>query len=402
MSADMPDEEFFGDEDSPRAWQSRVIQVPAPWFEEQPPPRKWLLRDSRKGGNDGVIAAGKCAQLIAEGGAGKTLVAVSLAMACATGTKWLNTFDVTQGRCLLLMGEEDEIEARRRIWNVTRSFTGPKPSPDMLQILPLAGVPCAMIDVGMDRRIQDAPFLIWLREYLKRHKDWGLIIVDPLSRFAGPDTEKDAAAATRFVQALESISGLTGAAVLVAHHTSKVSRSMGKIDAGSSRGSSALVDGVRLQMALNVDRVKFESPEENERLGETVTLSFPKSNYSKKASELVLRRDLDNGGALLPLDQTDLDALAEARRAARDKGREKKGDDAADRKKLTAEREAEKCAESELDDQAAAEIIAANPDSSVRELVTLIKKKRSCGSTRAHDAITRIRLAMKSDGVPTE
>src|SRR5262245_66496357 len=86
------------------------------WFSEVPRDREWLLKDSRANGR-GVLPAGKVGGLIAAGGIGKTMVLTQLALAVAGGFRWLDTFDVTPGRVLLVLGEEDEEEARRRTYH---------------------------------------------------------------------------------------------------------------------------------------------------------------------------------------------------------------------------------------------------------------------------------------------
>jgi hypothetical protein len=72
-----------------------------------------------------VFPVGEVGQLIAEGGAGKTMALCQLAVAVATGTRWLGTFEATRGRALLVLREEDAEEARRRLLHGGLS-TGPK------------------------------------------------------------------------------------------------------------------------------------------------------------------------------------------------------------------------------------------------------------------------------------
>jgi RecA-family ATPase len=322
-------------------WLPLTLEAPAEWYAEAPPKREWLLRDARHPKARGVLPLGKVGELIAEGGAGKTMVECQLAVAVATSTLWLGALSVASpGRVLLILGEEDAEEARRRMFRAARSSRGPAPAPGSIVVLPLAGVTAPMLERGSDKNIVEAPFLDWLRGYV-REGAFRLVVVDPLSRFAGPDAETDNAAATRFVQALESLAAVSGATVLVAHHTNKLSRgAAGVVDSSSSRGSSAVVDGARWQCALSVERLKVEGTEERARLGEVVTFSVTKSNYAAKPDPILLRRDQDNGGALVPVEDDDLKAIGEARRgsgekaakrAERDAGR---AADAAERERL--------------------------------------------------------------------
>jgi replicative DNA helicase len=114
------------------------------------------------------------------------------------------------------------------------------------------------------------------------------VVLDPLSRFAGCDTEKDNAAATRFIEAAETLVDVPGGpTVLLAHHTTKSSRSNENSEGASTnaaRGASALTDGVRWVAHLD--------SKEDTAAEFTVT----KSNYSLKGKPLRLVRD--DGGAL--------------------------------------------------------------------------------------------------------
>jgi regulatory protein RepA len=272
-------------------WESRIVVVPEDGYTTPPPPRQWLLRDGRNESREGVFPAGKVGLLAAAGGVGKTMVVTQLTIAVATATRWLGAFDVPRpGKVLLALGEEDGQEVHRRIYRAARE-AGHTPPEGSITVLPLAGMSCRMVD-GDD----DAPFLVWLRDYLKKTGPYALVVIDPVSRFAGADTEKDNAAATRFVAALESIiepSG--GASILGSHHTNQSSRKDGAtVDATSVRGVSAIVDGSRWVSVVQVERITDEDKVES-----VVTLSIAKSNYSMIAAPVVLR--YGEGGVLVPM-----------------------------------------------------------------------------------------------------
>lgn len=254
---------------------------------EVPPPRRWLLTradDETRGATScGFLPHGKVAMLAAQGGAGKTHLAISLALSVATGRRWLDAYDVaTAGHVLLLLGEEDAAEVWRRLYYAGRAMrltdAQIEQAGEQVTAVALAGAATVLVDQdGSDTRL-----LARLRRKIKsRH--WALIIADPLSRFAHADAEKDAHAATRFVQALESLifedSGRP--TVLVCHHTGKASRD-GQASASTSnaRGSTALTDGVRWCAELS-------------RTEGGAKLSLTKSNYGPGAPplELVVRDD---------------------------------------------------------------------------------------------------------------
>jgi hypothetical protein len=382
----MPPTAWFADEvpaneAAPPAspWDTRIVPAKAEWFAIPPPKRDWLLRDQRTDHAAGVLPLGKVGQMIGEGGVSKTMAVMQLGLSGVTGLPWLGTFSIpTPGRVLMVLGEEDAEEVQRRAFHAARAVTLPAFDPSLLVTLPLASVPCAMLDKDPAGNPVESDFFRWFMGYVGTLADLRLIVVDPLSRFAGLDAETDNAAATRFIQALEALARVTGATVLFVHHTNKASRGPGgAVTAASGRGSSALIDGVRWGCALSAERVDGLAEEERDRLGEVVTLTFTKSNYSKKAEPLLLRRDSEHGGALVRLDELDLELIAEARRG---------GDKAALRDAAKAERIRGRA---EREDTALVEIVAGNPGIDTRDLRAAVAAKLGIAVGAAGDAISR-------------
>jgi RecA-family ATPase len=148
---------------------------------------------------------------------------------------------------------------------------------------------------------------------------WSLVVVDPLSRWAGPDTETDNAAATKFVQLLETFTRAHGnPAVLVAHHNTKASRREGELDDTGARGASALSDGVRWHAAM---RAKTH-PEGAHGVGipRMAELRVVKTNYGMPLDEtLWLARD--EGGWLRAARGVEKAAFVEAVKKAEAKAK---------------------------------------------------------------------------------
>jgi RecA-family ATPase len=306
--------------------------------------------------------------LIAEGGAGKTMALVQLALAVANGGTWLGTFDVPKpGKVLVVLGEEDAEEVHRRIHRAARLDGVPTPPEGMIVTLPLTGIACPMSDAG-----EDAPFLVWMKKYVEETGPYALVAIDPVSRFAGADAEKDNAAGTRFCQALESLVPASGgASVLAAHHTNKQSRGSGaSVEASSSRGASSLTDGVRWVSSIGVERI------EDSALDTVVKFTVVKTNYSKKPPPLDLR--YDDGGVLIPLDEAAREVADTAREAADPRvRREKKREEA----KTTRDTEI---------DAAVITCVQANPGIGASDLRTNVKAMAGCGPDAADTAIARM------------
>jgi hypothetical protein len=265
-------------------------------LDKMPAPRRWLLcrpdDDTNQMGNPiGVLPLGKTGLLVAQGGSGKTIALIQLAISVATGRKWLDYFFVPKpGRVLLALAEEDGEELDRRIYDLSGSMRLTDPQREMVGrnviALGLSGEVTSLVTQD-GRETIETDVLTYFRRRLCEG-EWSLVVLDTLTRFAGGDTEKDAAQATRFIQAAESLCKVPGRpAVLIAHHTNKISRAEGAAtSAANARGSSALTDGAR--WVANLEGVSDES----------VKLTITKSNYAMGCPVVMLARDAQNGGCL--------------------------------------------------------------------------------------------------------
>ena len=272
------------------------------FLSKSPPRRRWLLT---RGEGAGVLPLGKVGMLAGAGAAGKTMALAQLALAIAGGpaededgkpAKWLDTFDVAEpGHVLLALGEEDIEEMQRRLFNAAAMLGMQRDdiarASKRLALLPLAGEDVAFLKIGADRNLERTNAFGLLQKKLElAGVEWKAVLLDPLSRFAGPDAEKDNSAATRFIETLETLTKSPGnPTVLVAHHTSQGARKEGSSDATGARGVTGLTDGVRWVAGL-----------ENGALASSVKLTCWKTNYSKTWDSVWLARDEKNSGALRP------------------------------------------------------------------------------------------------------
>ena len=239
----------------------------AAWLAEEPPRREYLLHDAPGAGFElagpGMLPRGKVGILAAAGGVGKTYALCGLALAVVTGRPWLGHFPVGErrrgARVVLVLGEEDPAELRRRLHTQARAMgLDASHGPDVARILALPGAGEAGLALtqgederkGVRTRFADG-LLAHLRAVAERDGPWDAVILDPLSRFAGPDVEKDNSAATRLIQVLEGFTKLPGEpTIIVAHHTSQASRKegMGELATAAAtavRGATGLTDGSR-------------------------------------------------------------------------------------------------------------------------------------------------------------
>ncbi len=259
---------------------------------DQPPKQNWLLTRWGERRDIGVLPRGKAGMITGTGGTGKTYAIMQLALAVATAGFWLETFRVTApGHVLLAVAEEDLEEATRRLWRAANalglSTEQRREAAERIHLLPLHGVPVALTCSPAPGVIAETEAAGELRKRIEAHGvDWSLIIFDPLSRWAGGGVEGDNEAATRFCQAVEKFTTVRGnPAVLVAHHSSKVSAKDGASDA---RGVTGIRDGFRWQATM-------DAVQDGEAGLEGVLFRNRKSNYSALFPDLVLARNAEPG-----------------------------------------------------------------------------------------------------------
>jgi len=162
-----------------------------------------------------------------------------------------------KGCVALCCGESDRKLMHRQIWRAMNAAGIERADREyamsQIRFFALAGKEVNMLRGTIGNNLERTDFLDRFTTKLRKHAEdgnftWAAIILDPFSRFAGPDSEKDNAAATQFVQALETLCALPGTpAVICATHSSKQSITNGRND---TRGVTAIRDAMRSVMVM--------------------------------------------------------------------------------------------------------------------------------------------------------
>jgi hypothetical protein len=353
-------------------WVARFETAPPSFFQEEPPPRQWLLRDTRAqdagGRPEGVFPLGKCGVIGAEGGLGKSTLVTQLVLSVATGKPWLGAFDTPNpGNVLLILGEEDRQEVWRRLRRTARMMGIAEAPSARIEIAPLAGVVAPM----MDRDGKELPFLPWLREFIARTGPYALVVCEPLSRFAPPEAEKDNGVATRFVTGFESLVPAGAGCIMGAHHTSQEARKPGTPPSVAMfRGVTGIVDGFRWALGFVVDRLPGSDPDA------IITGAVVKTNYSRYPAPVMLR--YGEGGSIIPISDEDRARADQARQA---------NDPAAQRRWRKQQAEA---VERARHDDVVVNIAREQPGILKRDLLRLTKARVHCADKKAETIIERV------------
>lgn len=216
------------------------------FIKNTPPPRVYLLSD--------CLPLGKVGLLVGMGGVRKSQFMLQLQIAIATGKPFCGHWHIeSKGSSLGLYAEEDNDELHRRFHYLVEKFNNSDKElvAERVLIQSMSGMDKHLTSKsGFDTpSVSDIAYkLIITANQIPNLK---LIVIDPVSRFNGGE-ENSSADMTSFVEACEMVSKATGASVIIVHHVNKASINATDITQAAARGSSALSDGVRWQMNMNV------------------------------------------------------------------------------------------------------------------------------------------------------
>ena len=254
-------------------------------FETEPPPLDFVL--------PGMLA-GTVGGLVSAGGAGKTMLAMQMSVAVATGVDSLNfsaldsDFRLKSGKVLFLTAEDPAPILHKRFHSIGKKLSRIQRelAINNMIIAPLVGRSPDL----MQRKWQD---------WIESHADGArLIVIDTLRRFHLCD-ENDGGAMAQVLAVLERLCQSTGASTLFLHHASKTGAMNAANSQQASRGSSVLTDNIRFQANLATMAKEAAEKQGVDERKKYVCLSYPKLNYSAPINDVWLRRG--EGGILEPV-----------------------------------------------------------------------------------------------------
>lgn len=245
------------------------------------------------------MLAGSVGLLVSPGGAGKSMAALEMGCAIASGTPDgdLLGLEPKQGKVFYLAGEDPELAIWHRLHAMGERFT-PATREAIASDLTVLSI------VGHQPNIMDPRWHDWIIQSATGHR---LIIIDTLTRFHQLD-ENSNGEMSQLISMLEYIAKQTGCAILVLHHSSKSMAVAGRGDEQQSgRGASALIDNARWcgnLMGMTKDEAKqwAEAPGgpaiKDEGRGFYVRFAISKQNHGMPFGEKWYVRA--KGGALVP------------------------------------------------------------------------------------------------------
>lgn len=166
------------------------------------------------------------------------------------------------GTAVFITSEDDEPEVHRRLAALDNRGDRLKRGDKLIVIpLPSAGGAFPFWHEKRDRGLEETPQFRRFADQLSTIDDLLMVGIDPLASFAHLPINEDPAAGAFVCASIGRLAAETGATVAVAHHMKKTAKAVENLSEAREaiRGSTAIVDGVRLAYALwpaETDRAK--------------------------------------------------------------------------------------------------------------------------------------------------
>jgi RecA-family ATPase len=264
------------------------------------PERRWLW--------EGWIPMRAVTLLSGDGGTGKSLLALQLATACATGRPFLGQ-PVTRCKALVLACEDEADELHRRQDRINDAADIGFPDLRDMQWIARAGLDNVMMTFPADGVAERSPFFDQVRLQAKA-MEARLIVLDTAADLFGGN-ENIRPQVRQFIGALTGLAMECDAAVLLLAHPSQSGKALGT---GES-GSTAWNNSVRSRLYFTRPAVEKGEPEDRDARH----LSRQKSNYAQAGAALPVRyvegAFAASGGAASDDDAWTLDRKREAEAA---------------------------------------------------------------------------------------
>lgn len=263
---------------------------------ERIPARAWHVPE--------LLPANEITMLSGDGGVGKSLLALQLAVATATGTEWIGTAP-RLGRALFVSAEDDRAELHRRLANILRGLNMDFDALANLSLISLAGRDAVLaLPAGREGALAPTPLFAALRAVIAERRP-DLLVLDTLADLFGGD-EIRRAHARQFIGMLRGLALDFDLTVLLLSHPSQSGLASGAGTSGSTAWSNSVRSRLYFERLQNSEDGAGPDPDAR-------VLSTKKSNYGRVGDERVVRwRDgafqIDAGARA---DQAELAAEAE-------------------------------------------------------------------------------------------
>ena len=236
------------------------------------PDREWLAQ--------GLVPMHTVTGLSGDGGTGKSLIALQLAFAVATASKWLN-LNVLSGSSLLISAEDDLDELHRRISDVAAANVTDLSDLGNLHLRSLAGEDALLATLEKNGRLKASELFAELKRYVAETKP-AVVILDTLADLF-PGNENDRVQARQFIGLLRGLAIQHECAVILLAHPSLSGISGGTGTSGSTGWNNSLRSRLYLERVFVKDGSSAVEIDPDAR-----KLTTKKANYGRVGGEINL------------------------------------------------------------------------------------------------------------------
>lgn len=235
------------------------------------PERNWHVHD--------FIPARTVTILTGDGGTGKSLVALQLAIATARGKEWLGQ-STTEGRAVFITAEDERDELHRRLASVAIAEGFPLANLDKLTLLSLAAEDALLsVPEGPGKTMKETPLYRKIEEWLSIHTPT-LTVLDTLADVFGGD-EINRGQARQFIGQLRTLALSHGTTIILLAHPSLSGMARGDGNSGSTAWNNSVRSRLYMRRTMGEDGA---DPDPDAR-----TLEVMKANYGRIGLSLSLR-----------------------------------------------------------------------------------------------------------------
>lgn len=259
----------FDKGDAPGVRESQFFPA-SDFFGKDVPERSWV--------SEGLIPGSTVTLLGGDGGTGKSLLSLQLAVAMATGRKWLGR-TVASGPVLYMSAEDDTDELHRRLADIVRAEDIGLDELDRLSLRSLAGEDALL--AFSDARTGTLHASPLMAEVARHAADLepALIVLDTLADLF-PGNENDRAQARQFIGLLRGLALQNECAVLLLSHPSLSGISSGTGSSGSTGWNNSVRS--RLYFSRLTDEGYEADPDAR-------VLRTMKANYGRVGDEIAVQ-----------------------------------------------------------------------------------------------------------------
>ena len=258
-----------------------------------PPDRPWLVEN--------WLPCRQVTLLSGDGGVGKSLLAMQMMAALASGTSWLG-LPITPCRTFGIFAEDDEDELHRRLLGITRASDIEVEALDQLAWRCAVADPCELVEADPGGRLNPTSYYLQLEKAIRTFGA-RLVVLDAATNLYGGDEVKRRQV-NQFIWLLRRLAIDIDGAVLLLAHPSAQGISSGSGLSGSTHWNNAV------RSRLYFKRAEGDDADPDER-----TITRLKANYAGLGDVIRVRW---SNGAFVALDPpSGIDRIAISAKAER-------------------------------------------------------------------------------------